>query len=144
MPLKKRKVTWYTNDVIKASKDKSVKAIRLCALLVERTMKKTITSSKPSGRLYLSPGTKGGWHRASAPGQPPAVWTAVLLNSITHQVGYDMANKAVVARIGSPVWYAILLELGTPKMEPRPFLGRSLHRSRVGIKKIFAQVGAGR
>jgi len=76
--------------------------------------------STPSGRLYKIKGkrSKARDHRASAPGQPPAVDTGRLWSSI----GVDVRNDGLAADIGPTVFYGKYLELGTKKMAPRPFM----------------------
>jgi hypothetical protein len=57
-------------------------------------------------------------HRASAPGEPPASDTGLLLNSIHHEMGDD--GDGWYVDVGSDLQYAIYLEFGTRKMAPRP------------------------
>lgn len=76
--------------------------------------------SKPgTGRTY---GRRR--HRASAPGQAPAVDTGRLRASIANELGRD--GRGLFARIGTNVDYAPHLELGTSKMAARPFLRPAL------------------
>ena len=69
-------------------------------------------------------GKKGGRykaHQASAPGEPPAKLTGLLMGSITHEterIGKTGAEGAV----GTDEEYAEPLERGSGKMEPRPFI----------------------
>jgi HK97 gp10 family phage protein len=62
-------------------------------------------------------GAKYGTHVASAPGESPAVDTGFLTNSI--QVEVDGLQGVV----GTNAEYAMHLEFGTVKMEPRPYFG---------------------
>lgn len=63
-------------------------------------------------------------HRASAPGEPPASDTGLLLNSIHHELGQD--GDGWHCDIGSDLQYAVYLELGTRNMAARPFLRPAL------------------
>jgi phage gpG-like protein len=54
-------------------------------------------------------------HIASAPGEAPAVDTGTLIGSI--QMAQD---STLTAKVGTAVEYALYLELGTRKMQPRP------------------------
>lgn len=96
---------------------------------------KTLLLIPGSGRVYL-PGeyflkrgskiyhwTRETEHRASAPGDPPASDTGSLLSSISHQMGVD---EMVYATVGSPLKYALYLELGTRFLQPRKFLTPAL------------------
>ena len=71
------------------------------------------------------------YHRASAPGMPPAVMTGRLRASITHnvtgKVGPSLPNpggdlkKEIRAYVGTNVSYGYSLERGTSKILPRPW-----------------------
>lgn len=94
------------------------------AINVERRAK-TLASTPGAGRTY----TRGRvTHRASAPGDPPAVDTGQLRASITHQLGTDSAG--LFALVGSNLRKALWLELGTSRMAARPFLRPALPAAR--------------
>lgn len=63
--------------------------------------------------------------RASAPGEFPANWTGDLQRSIDFNV---ISDTHIV--FGAKAPYAIYLEEGTSKMQPRPFLKMSLENRR--------------
>lgn len=73
-------------------------------------------SQPGSGRVYYHGNVA---HRASAPGEPPAVDHGTLRNGIDFQVGEDAQGPYVIA--GSPSDVAVLLEFGTANIAPRPF-----------------------
>ena len=64
--------------------------------------------------------TKSTGRKPSAPGQPPAVQTGRLRNSIVHQ---PATAGNLFARAGTNVPYGKYLEFGTSKMAARPWLG---------------------
>ncbi|GBF05847.1 hypothetical protein DAERI_060107 [Deinococcus aerius] len=75
--------------------------------------------SRPgSGRTY-------GRHVASAPGDPPAVDTGRLRQSMT-----ALQIKRGHWRVGTNVEYAIYLEFGTRRIAPRPFFRPAVARLR--------------
>jgi len=96
-------------------------------------VQKTIFDSKPSGRWYHRK-QKGGWYRASAPGQPPAIDTWTLVRAIVYGeikegngkiVGYGVGIKA-----GSPAaTYGLVLEFGNSRIKPRPYFRPSLPKT---------------
>jgi len=96
------------------------------ALRVDREAKKSMKAG--SGRTYRRGKVT---HRASAPGQPPAVDTGRLRSSITYELG--TSGRVLVARVGTNVNYARHLELGTSRMRPRPFLRPALAKAK-GVK----------
>lgn len=80
--------------------------------------RKLIKSPPKSGRWYF---TNGRWHRASAPGQPPANRTGTLQRGVSFRVyGWERME------FGDTVFYGRFLELGTKKMHPRPHLSRTV------------------
>jgi HK97 gp10 family phage protein len=89
-----------------------------------------MTLSRPGGgHLY-------GSHRASAPGQPPSVWTGDLRASITHTV--VKVGVFLTAVVGTDKDYAPLLEYGTSKMAPRPFMRVTIARIQPILWRIMA------
>jgi hypothetical protein len=115
--------------------------------------------SKPgTGRLYRANKGRGkrarnlremGFHRASAPGFPPAVNTNRLRGSwsIAIKSGRDLLpgyNMRIVKRpgmlgyeLGSNVVYAPMLEYGTRRMKPRPYLKPSMAIVAKRLSSIF-------
>lgn len=69
-------------------------------------------------------GGSGRPHVPSAPGSPPNVDTGRLRSSITHDLSVDA--QGIVARVGTDVEYGLYLEVGTSKMEARPYLRPAL------------------
>jgi phage gpG-like protein len=65
----------------------------------------------------------------SVPGEGPAVRTGRLRGSITWRLGFDVAGP--YADVGSAVLYAPYVELGTSRMEARPFLRPALDAARL-------------
>ena len=120
------------------------------AILIALSSAVRATLSQPgTGRLYKAGGgTKSarniraqGLHRASAPGQPPAVNTNRLRASwitsasvgpgqrVDRNGGFVSVEKRpnrIVMMYGSSVRYAPFLEFGTRRMKKRPYLARAL------------------
>jgi HK97 gp10 family phage protein len=136
------RINWYGNRVFTLATDANVEAMKKAALLVESDVKKNFTL-QGQGRQY-------GRHIASRPGEPPAIDTGTLRASImneveksgmnvTGKVGPDIEKIAAKAPVGTNVEYGFYLELGTSKMEPRPFLRPALRRTRKQVVKIFKE-----
>lgn len=133
---------WYGNRVFTLATEANVRAMHKAALLVESDVKKNFTL-QGQGRRY-------GKHIASRPGEPPAIDTGILRASIMSEVkqhglsidgrvGPDVEHIAAKAPIGTNVEYGLYLELGTSKMEPRPFLRSALIRTSKKVVKIFRE-----
>lgn len=127
-----------------------------CQHLVDQT-KKTLTGQR-TGRRYIIPGltpiaarqargrklTRGQRaarkYTASAPGEPPAVRLGKLRDSLAYRVIADAAHPMqLMGEVGSPLQYAPYLELGTQRMAPRPYLGRTYERERRRIQRILGE-----
>ena len=96
----------------------------------------TLSGSR-SGRIYKVPGTQKEYV-ASSPGEPPAVMTGALRQSI--KGGIEKEGKTVVGFVGSEEKYGAMLEFGTSRMLPRPWLRHSFEKSADKIKEIFVRL----
>jgi HK97 gp10 family phage protein len=85
-----------------------------------------------AGQLRRNLSTPG--PAASAPGQFPHAQSGRLRQAPT----YNVDSRKVSLRIIVPVEYARFLELGTSKMQPRPFLLRTVKELRPQIMAIMA------
>jgi hypothetical protein len=94
-----------------------------------------IKNPPKSGKMYFSRGVA---HQASAPGEAPANWYVGLIQSGRTVYGKEAGEGAAISTSrykatssvrGTVIFsakYADMLELGTIKMAPRPFLRPSL------------------
>lgn len=87
-----------------------------------------------SGRTYKVPGTNK-TYTASAPGEPPAQRLGELRQSISSQVQGE--GKQVIGMVGSNKIYAPMLEFGTRKMAPRPWLRPTFEKMQKRVEEIF-------
>ena len=94
-------------------------------------IKKELDLGSGSGKVYEHDGKL---HRASAPGKPPKTETGALSRSVSSK--RSGTGKSEV-RIKSP--YAALLEYGTSKMRPRPFVAPALLELIKQIQKKFKE-----
>ena len=103
------------NGVAKETPDKIKRRLTVGANTIRNTIIKSMAREKKSGKFYRRGGKT---HRASAPGEAPAVDSGELLRAIVFDVrGMEVE---IGAEAGAP--YAELLEEGTSKMEARPWL----------------------
>lgn len=79
-------------------------------------------------------------HQSSAPGEPPAIDTGALAQSISAYV--DGADELLVTTVQAGTEYAEWLEYGTPggKMAPRPFMGPMNDNAEKQINRILGQL----
>lgn len=92
----------------------------------------SIMTGQKTGRLYRR---RDVVHQASAPGEPPASDTGTLVQRSTVEWNARELRATVVFRTK----YALPLELGTERMEPRPYLRPALARN---IDTIMARINA--
>ena len=118
----------------KAAETAAEKNVDRARLAVETTAKKLIAKGPKSGILYHRPQTKvkrnlSEWHRASAPGQPPATDTGILINSI------ESKREGMTAWVWTEKEYGKWLEFGTRDIAPRPWLGPAVDKNKERFPK---------
>ena len=101
------------------------------------TAKREIDKKPKHGRTYrIARGGRVINHIASAPGESPASITGALKRGINFEVqGHDEMEFGVK----DEVKYAPFLELGTPKMKPRPYLKKSVVRNVCNMQRYFEE-----
>ena len=107
--------------------------VRTFAFVVEGRAKTSIQTGTKSGRVYPRPGGKS--HRASAPGEAPATDTGLLVNSIR-----SASEQGLTWRVSASARYAALLELGSRRVAPRPFLAPALESVKASFLKAIEGV----
>ena len=148
-------IKWYGKKVFSLATDANIRAMNLAVKVVERDIVKNFTK-QGSGRAYKR--TKSGKvHRASTPGQPPAIDMGILRASIASKVkkktltvdgmvGPDIEKIAAKAEAGTDVNYGFYLEYGTKggsRIAARPFLRPAIRRTRRRVMKIFKRANGG-
>lgn len=124
-----RSFTERINQIGKKTQVELSRAIRRGGLAIKNRAVDGIISPPKTGKIAKSKHrkstkTKTYIHQASAPGEFPAADTGALHQSITSvqtKDGPDVFRNET----GANTPYAIMLELGTSKMAPRPFMGRA-------------------
>lgn len=117
---------------IVASMRQSLDAVtRAAAFNIAARAKASMTTSK-SGETYR---VSGRWHRASAPGQAPAVLYGTLWNSIS--IAHPEFGQAVVYSTDEKAPY---LEFGTRRMGSRPFMAPAADDERDGYVRAVAAI----
>jgi len=118
-----------TNQRIRqAVADEINKALFASAQRVRTEAVKSIQDGNKSGRWYKRRSVS---HHASAPGEAPASDTGRLVNSITAYPASNGESMTVAGR--GTAKYAPLLEFGTSRIAPRPFMLPALEKSKAWI-----------
>jgi HK97 gp10 family phage protein len=108
------------------SGDRLGRAVMAGGFVLETAVKVSMSATSHSGKMY-------GSHRASAPGETPAVDTGVLVNSINTQL-VSSSDTEAIAEVGTGVLYSEFLEFGTSRMEARPFMRPAFDNNEAKIK----------
>jgi len=159
--VKRKGVDWYGNNVIKQVRAKKLIALHRCGAHLERQIKIAMTDTTTCDthgflRQKSTKKSAAKYHYPSVPGYPPAIDTGRLRASITWATSDGKFSKATgkakpsdgvkppsgtigtqVCIVGSNVEYAGHLELGTSKMQPRPYLRVTLENERNQLLKFF-------
>ena len=106
--------------------------IRDATMVLYRAVRKKMTGPR-TGETYPLPGGGGGEYQASAPGEPPAKRTGALDASIRFDV------QAEKGRVGTDNEYALKLEEGDARIEPRPFLEPAVNETESAIRRIMGR-----
>ena len=116
-------VRWYGPEVLGAMHLRAARNLDAAGFVLENEIRNDLM------RTPFPP--------ASAPGEVPHWRSQDLARSITHEV--DMGG--LVCRVGPSHTnkYGVFLELGTARMEPRPFLRPALHRTRRKLLRIIGR-----
>jgi HK97 gp10 family phage protein len=124
-------VNWYGPQVVDAVKASAEDGLNKLSEAIAKTARDSMRLPK-HGKHY-----KGAVTRSSAPYEPPAIQTAALKNSVQW-----VKPRELTRHVGSfglktgkdDAKYPLYLELGTSKMDPRPWLRPALyeHTGRTG------------
>ena len=101
-----------------------------------------VLKGQRSGKVYRKPFTKKATYRASAPGEQPARRTGNLRLHWNGQVRKGAASGngiEVIAELESQEEYASMLDNGTEKMAPRPFVEQIKEKAMPEIEKIYGE-----
>lgn len=113
--------------------------VRKAAFHIEGQMKLSMAEEKTGNEYERGPKAieqgKKAKHRASAPGESPAVDSSNLTNSIS----ILPMTHALEAKIGTPVEYALPLETGTKHMEARPLWERTVNEALPTLEALLKQ-----
>jgi HK97 gp10 family phage protein len=123
---KETKLEWHGETCYEGIIDRLSENMQGLVDFVELDIRQSMESTprRPDGRSF--------------PGNPPAVQTGELIDSLRNEV--NVTDKHVAGIVGSyDVEYATYLELGTYKMEPRPFMVPAFERIREDIPEILSK-----
>lgn len=129
------KLTFHTKEVVKAIEDAAVRRITEATDEVRNVTLETLSGNR-TGRTYRIPGTKR-TYTASSPGEPPAVATSRLRQDVKASVGAE--GKKIVGKVGTTLKYGKVLEKGSYKMAPRPWLKPSFEKALDRVKRILSR-----
>jgi len=127
-------------DIISANIEGIERGLKIAMIQLQTELRERL-SKKGSGAGYFG-GSKGkGYFRTrSAPGEPPAVDTGTLRNSVQSKPQYiagtgmtSIVLTGLVAGVDKDARIPRWLEYGTSRMKPRPFIAPSLEVIRPSV-----------
>lgn len=121
------------NDLSKGSQQEAKKAIAKVSYKIEGDCKENISNGSRSGRVYKR--GKKRTHQASSAGEFPKTDYGDLVKSIKAEFNFNGFESTVGSRLSAP--HGFWLEFGTPKMQPRPWLSRTINENKQYIEKTF-------
>jgi HK97 gp10 family phage protein len=123
------RITWTPEEAIAGVQRGAFAGVLKAANEVRNEVLRLIQQTPKTGRLYQR---RGVTHQASAPGEAPASDTGNLVRNITVEVDPSIMSATVVSNDA----YAELLEFGTTKMAPRPYMRAALDSMKDTIEDI--------
>lgn len=123
-------VEWNGEALNAAMREAVMRGMAQGAELVRNEAIRLIQDTPKTGRIYQRRGVA---HRASAPGEPPASDTGRLVNSITTSLN----DADLTFGISFGTEYALMLEYGTARMQPRPYARPALENTRDAVNEAI-------
>jgi hypothetical protein len=134
----------HIQEAVKMMKDGGLRLMKEAVNIVRTQTLETLSGSR-SGRQYKIPGTQR-YYTASAPGEAPAQRLGELRQHVSTDV--QMEDGAPVGYVGVPLIetpkgdkedIGTMLEKGTKKMAPRPWLEPSFEKAKDAVIKNFSK-----
>lgn len=113
------------------------KALKQCCELVRSTILDDMAKTQVNPDVSYYTHNKNTPHHPSLPGNPPAPDSGMLRSSIHYTV--EEENNETVGIIGTDLDYGRMLELGTSRIAPRPWLKPAIQKCDENIKKIIKE-----
>lgn len=124
---------WKGEQFVKNLEKELGDNLEKAAIYLKDKVKQKINRSQPYERYVGEHGIYYKGDDPSAPGDAPKKITGTLQRSITHEMSKDRQQ----AFVGSNLDYAFWLEMGTSKMQARPFLRSTMIEEADAITNIL-------
>lgn len=125
-------IRWNDRQFEAEVKRANVAALKKACVLVVSSVKESFGDTGVTGATR-----KQRHANRSKADEPPHVDTGALKRSITYEIEDENTGKVGAQ---AQIDYAILLELGTRNMEPRPYLRPAIIREKANILKCFKDI----
>jgi hypothetical protein len=129
------KLTFHDKEIIKNLEQDGAQRMLQAVNEVRNITLETLSGTR-TGREYKVPGTQV-TYTASAPGEPPAVATGELRQSVSTAV--EGQGRDVIGYVGSDSKHAAPMEYGTKNIAPRPWLRPSFEKALDKVKEILSR-----
>lgn len=133
----------YLSQVAPQIEDNMNKSIKLCCEKVRSDIQESMAKTERDMSKTYFTNNKTKAHHPSLPGNPPAVDSGNLRNSIRYEVHSEGSEiYGVVGSTQKDPDYAVFTEYGTNKMAPRPWLRPAMQKNNEWIRKSMANAVA--
>lgn len=133
----------YLSQVAPLIEDNVSKSIKLCCEKVRSDIQESMAKTERDMSKTYFTNNKTKAHHPSLPGNPPAVDSGNLRNSIRYEVHSEGSEiYGVVGSTQKDPDYAVFTEYGTNKMAPRPWLRPAMQKNNEWIRKSMANAVA--
>lgn len=136
------RLNWYGPQVLASVGREVERRLDEAAIIVVTNAQDSMAESK--GGVPITRGAGRGT-LASAPGEPPAIRTSNLVNSVDWETIFTASGTRAAKlrrRVGTNVKYGLWLEVGTRHIKPRPWLLPALQKATGTVRSIFARRAA--
>jgi len=130
------KLESHVTEAIQKIQAESLERMEKAVITVRNTTVKTLSGQRtpdPS-RIYKVPDTQR-TYQASSPGEPPATRLGDLKDSVKWTI--ETQGKEITGKVGTDKEYGAVLEMGSSKILPRPWLQKSFDESKDEVIEIF-------
>lgn len=128
------KLKFHTKEVMHSINQSASRKMSAAVNEVRNTVMETLSGSR-SGQTYYVPGTHRSY-TASAPGEPPAVATSELRQSVSTLIESEVGG--IVGKVGTDKIQGKMTEFGTRHMAPRPWLRKSFEKAEGKVRAILS------
>jgi len=126
------RITWNDREFTQHLSRATARGLQRAGQFYHTACRRAVNKSNPRNRKT------GKYDSPSAPGEPPRARTGFGRDNIVKEFNDSPLFPAVRVGVGKNAMYMFYLEVGTRRIEPRPWLVATLEKNRGIIGKLAA------